>query len=391
MKRALILTYNKVPDGDAGAIRQIVFAKMLRDLGYAVFVIGMGLQVSELNEICEYEGIPYCSFRNKGNSCLDKSDNYFGYKRKLARFFEKNDVFDLILVVDLPLNAMRLVKSYAKKNNSVLIHDSVEWYSPEEFKLKKLSSEYLRKDYRNRFFFRKPWRIVAISSYLENHFKNKKLVTCRIPVIMDIASLQFHKKCQSEKVIIVYAGAPGRKDCFDQILVAIDNMENDIRAKFELRIIGVNDDFLLNNLRITEDKWKEFKKTIKCLGRMPRTEVLKNLELADYTILMRKAELRYAKAGFSTKVPESLSTGTPVICNLSSDLGMYLKDGENSIIAENNSSKAIEIAIRRAVTVSPEERKNMQYKAFVSAKENFDYRHYINILADLISREENNV
>lgn len=391
MYRALIVTYNKTPNGDAGAVRQMVFAKMLQELGYNVLVVGMGASTLETDDSMEYEGIPCKSLRNSDTSFLSKLDNYFGYKCKLSKILEQEDIFNLILVVDLPINAMRLIERYAKKNNTVIIHDSVEWYSPEEFKYGKFSSEYLRKDYRNRFFFRKPWRVVAISSYLENHFKNKNLATCRIPVIMDMKGYRFEKKCNQEKICIVYAGAPGKKDCFDQIIIAIKNLPEEIRKQFELIIIGVDDSFLIKNLKLSNEEWNQLRDTIKCLGRIPRGKVLEHLKSADYTILMRQSELRYAKAGFSTKVPESLLTGTPVICNISSDLALYLVDGENSIIASDNTAKAIENALIRAINIPAESRKEMQIEANNTAKRYFDYRLYINVFASLISMEGNDV
>lgn len=391
MNRALIVTYNKTPDGDAGAVRQMVFAKMLQELGYYVLVVGMGVTNLETDNSMDYEGISCKSLRNSDTSFLSKLDNYFGYKYKLSKILEKEDFFDLILVVDLPINAMRLIERYAKKKNAVIVHDSVEWYSPEEFKCGKFSSEYLRKDYRNRFFFRKPWRVVAISSYLENHFKNKNLTTCRIPVIMDTNEYRFEKNCNQEKICIVYAGAPGKKDCFDQIIIAIKKLDQEIREQFELIIIGVDDSFLIKNLKLSNEEWNELSHTIKCLGRIPREKVLEHLKAADYTILMRQSELRYAKAGFSTKVPESLLTGTPVICNISSDLALYLADGENSIIASDNTAEAIEEALIRAVNIPAENRKKMQIEANNTAKRYFDYRLYTDAFARLIGMEGNDV
>jgi hypothetical protein len=70
------------------------------------------------------------------------------------------------------------------------------------------------------------------------------------------------------------------------------------------------------------------------MGRIPRPQVLEELSKADFTVLMRSEEQRYAKAGFPTKFVESLATATPVIANSTSDLGMYLKDGENGYVVK---------------------------------------------------------
>ena len=80
---------------------------------------------------------------------------------------------------------------------------------------------------------------------------------------------------------------------------------------------------------ISRDKLEINQNMIRCMGRVPRPVVLQTLQETDFTVLIRDASLRYAKAGFPTKVVESLMSGTPVICNLSSDLDEYLVDGEN--------------------------------------------------------------
>lgn len=42
MRKAVIVTENSYPEGDAGAVRQHAFAKILKQLGYDVLVIGYG-------------------------------------------------------------------------------------------------------------------------------------------------------------------------------------------------------------------------------------------------------------------------------------------------------------------------------------------------------------
>ena len=42
MMKALLVTFDKYPNGDAGAIRVHMFAKILNEAGYETFVISMG-------------------------------------------------------------------------------------------------------------------------------------------------------------------------------------------------------------------------------------------------------------------------------------------------------------------------------------------------------------
>ena len=94
-------------------------------------------------------------------------------------------------------------------------------------------------------------------------------------------------------------------------------------------------------------------------------------------ILIRSSTARYAKAGFPTKVVESLMSSTPVILNMTSDLGMYLKDGYDCIEVEHEDPESIVRALRRALALTPEQKDQMKKNARKTAEENFDYRLYI--------------
>ena len=108
------------------------------------------------------------------------------------------------------------------------------------------------------------------------------------------------------------------------------------------------------------------------------------MQKADYTLLLRDASLRYAKAGFPTKIVESLSCGTPPVCNLSSDLSLYLKDGENAVLAENHSPEAFCVALRTVLSFSSDERNSMRLSARKTAREQFDYKIFAESLKQLL-------
>ena len=68
-KNALIISSYNYPEGDAGSVRQHVFAKMLEDLGYDVFVIGYGKYTGA--QVLQHDGVRYTSMRpNTGNVAL---------------------------------------------------------------------------------------------------------------------------------------------------------------------------------------------------------------------------------------------------------------------------------------------------------------------------------
>ena len=65
-----------------------------------------------------------------------------------------------------------------------------------------------------------------------------------------------------------------------------------------------------------------------------------------------------------------------MLCNLSSDLAMYLTDGENSIIIEDCSADACCSALRRILALSREQMNRMRLSARKTAEDAFDWRKY---------------
>ena len=101
--------------------------------------------------------------------------------------------------------------------------------------------------------------------------------------------------------------------------------------------------------------------------------------------MLLRPNKRYANAGFPTKVGESMACATPVIANITSDLGKYILDGETGIICENESPEACAMAIRKALNYSQEELREIRCKAFEMANEKFNYQAYDDELKTFVS------
>ena len=84
MKQAIIVTENSYPEGDAGAIRQHTFAKLLSEVGYDVLVIGYGEPTD--GEICVYDGIKYISFRENNASPWKRVWNRMLFGKNVYKF-----------------------------------------------------------------------------------------------------------------------------------------------------------------------------------------------------------------------------------------------------------------------------------------------------------------
>lgn len=383
--RVLIISGCKYPNGDAGSVRIHSLAKLFALCGMKIDVIGKGYSTDQDGEVDDV--VTYFSFRDDSKSCIAKLVNYFGYKRKLKSFLNiKGSTYTHFVIVDIPFDALNLAIQYAKDNNIVLIHDSLEWYSPSEFRLGCLDYRYIHRDLLNKHMINRDFMIIAISRYLQNYFYNKGCKTIRIPAILEPCEGCLTKSFGS-KTIITYAGLPEKKDKLKDIVEAFISLPVEIKASMELRIIGVSFDKFQRMYKQLSLRDQSNLECIKFYGRIARNEVLELLRETHFTILYRDANERYAKAGFPTKVPESLSQCIPVITNISSDLGEYLVHGENSIII-NQCNNSIREAFTYVSNLSNNAYGHMRRNAKKTFDTYFDYRVYKKSVSRLIRTNE---
>ena len=385
MRKAVIVTENSYPEGDAGAVRQHAFAKILKQLGYDVLVIGYGKNFD--NKICKYDGVNFISFRPNQENIISRIICRVKFGTKVYRYIKQHYNFlDVLMVVDIMPQSFKKIEKLKRIYNCVLIHDSVEWYSPEEFKNGKFNLAYIRKDYTNKKAINNLWNVIAISSFLEEYFKQRNNNVKRIPVIMDIKKITPRLKCieNSEKFIFVYAGGPGKKDYLKEIIEGFSFLSLEQRKIVEVNIIGVNEDQLVKSCDVSIDLINSIKDCLKIYERISRDETLELVKRADYSLLIRDESLRYSKAGFPTKIVESLACGTPPLCNLTSDLGLYLKNEENSIIALGHTSKDVYKAIIHAISITDINKRNfMRESARKLAEDSFHYSRYVSSLKEI--------
>lgn len=377
-----VLLCNKLhyPAGDAGSIRQHKLAWMLRELGHDVFVVGLGPASDFSRQV--YGKIPYVSLRQGSVRFVDKALSQFLYWHRLKKIL-KRERPDALMMDDLGTVTTVCLKRFCKKRRILLIHDSVEWYSAMQFPRGKWSLGYIKKDLMNRHLIGGEMKVIAISRYLEDHFRARGLDTVRIPIVILDEDLRDEKILSPDRVVFTYAGQPGKKDFLPVMVEALRLLPGEIRNNIAFNIVGCNKQQMLD-AGFSETSLSELEGCLRIHGRVSHDRVLELLRETNFTMLIRNPEERYAKAGFPSKVVESLANSTPVLCNLSSDLGLYLRDGENAILASDHTPQAVALAMERAAGLSFEKRKGMCKAAHNTAKVKFDYRQYQDALASIL-------
>lgn len=378
----LIITWNKYPEEDAGAVRQHAFAKNLSDLGFKPIIIGMGSSTEF--DFKEYDGITYASLRYKSNYILFRVLGRLLFSRNLHRILKRLEKDNLagILLVSGDYNTFRYVKKYSRNNKIQLYHDSVEWYSACEFSRGERDFAYKFNNAINTKIIDSNFRVFSISRYLEEHFSGKGIKSVRVPVILDVSRIDCCKKNTDKKIHFLYAGSIAGKDRLEEFINAISYLDSTIKEKVIFDVLGCTYDQYKSVYGCIDDSILD--KHVFFRGRVTREEVMRFLKNADFTILFRLSNERYARAGFPTKVVESLATGTPVLCNLSSDLELYLNDGFNSVIVDKLDPICCADAIRRICSYDPMIIDEMKMNARHTAERYFDRRVYLNAFKDLL-------
>lgn len=379
---ALIVSTCKYPNGDAGAVRIDALAQLFEMEGITVTVVGLG--PSTKFAIKTNKETKYCSFRSDRNDIIHRILNRLLFNKRLKQtILNGTTKYDYILYYDGGNTVAKTIKSYCKKHSLVSIYDCVEWYSPEQFKFGKFSYFYREKENLNKTIIDRSYRVISISGYLENYFANKGIKTIRIPVILKMSDYLCNKMLLEDKVVYIYAGTPGKKDYLSKIISGFSGLSKEELFNCKLHIFGVTEKQLEENVR-SKEKLDSIRSIITCFGSVPRSEVIKQYSYANFSVFMRDANQRYSKAGFPTKFVESLALGTPVICNLTSDIGEYLVDGYNGFICRDFTSSAFTEALRKSIIISRNQRNKMCENARITAETHFDISVYKDIFRGFI-------
>lgn len=315
---------------------------------------------------------------NKNN--LNKLKNYvdfyfsnFTFENIIDICIRKN--INTIILYNPRYSLAKKILTYCNKNNIKLIIDNTEWYELD--KKKNYFDNYVAKSVNRRItqLDRKINKIISISPWMNNWYLTKGIKSiCIMPLMRNFK--EPIAKFNDDTINILYCGVPGTKDLLIPFVETIIRVNN---PKIRLDIVGVKTDyFSYNNLN---------QYNIYCHGRIPHHEVEKYYENADFSCLFRNNQ-RYAKAGFSTKVAESLSYGVPVLCNKVGGTDDIIETNFNGIKIDSFNSDDIEKMIQEIMNLKKTDIYQMKINAYETAKKLFDMENYKEKVKDFMDLEE---
>lgn len=274
---------------------------------------------------------------------------------------------------------------YCKKNKIKFVIETTEWMEPEKYKNLLTRLIVQQKHMQKKYVDKKCENIIAISNFLEEHYKSQKCNVIRIPPLFSGFDNEFmptrykDTRCNAS-INLVFAGTLSQKDFLEPMLKAVVNINSkEIKVSFD--VIGPDLSEIQEVLSIYDLK----SVGIYCHGILPHDEVLKYVKKADFSILLRQ-NMRYAKAGVSTKFVEAMCLGVPSICTKVGGTDTFVQDGVNGFIIEANSESAIVKILNYILKMSDNEILLMKSNAYKFAKQNFSIDIYIDTLKQFFEK-----
>lgn len=270
---------------------------------------------------------------------------------------------------------------WCRRNRVALVADIVEWYDPKYVPGGRFGPIRVQHLLTHRFLHRYLDGLISISSFLQEHHRKLGRPSVLIPPTYDSppAVSSFNESLcprpedeeDSRLIKVLYFGSPGAKDSLRVIIEAASNVPH-----LHLTIAGPTP-AAVERLAPHQDL-----SNLTLLGKVPQEEVAELVRASDFTIIVREPK-RSNQAGFPTKFVESMSLGTPVIANLTSDIGSYLKDEVNGLIVNGSDVASVREALVRASMYSIEEREVLRRNAHRTGQQ-FHYTNFSGAISSFI-------
>lgn len=345
----------ELPDRNAAAQRVVGIAKGAAALGHEVIF----MNYSACSEGCcwtEYFGFPCYEQPPKS---LVKSLTDITDVQKILK--EKH--ITAVIAYNYPAYALSLLIRYCRREGIRCYADATEWYMPRGNPLFLLVKT-LDTEWRMRVLHKKMDGVLAISDYLYEYYR-KVVRTVKIPPTVDMEEAKWlAEKKPADKTTFVYAGSPSSQK--ERLDLVIDSMERICKIRpVQLKLVG-----------ITKAQYEKMYHTcyrgraVLFCGRISHQEAINTVKKADWSIVFRDNN-KVVKAGFPTKVVESIACGTPVIANRFSNIDNFLKD-DNSILCDPDK-------MEEAILYACDTRKNVDTSIF-------DYHLYLQEIERLLKK-----
>jgi len=392
----------ELPDKNAAAQRVLANAKIFRELGFNIVLVGVDKSLSQDTHIEDTKSsvsgfdslaIPYPNGKKQWLKFIT-SNKHIEY---IVDHYYLDDLYGVVCY-NYPFVAQYKIKNMCSRKNAFYIPDATEWYESSGGGILFNTIKWLDTSLRMRFMHPQADGIITTSKYLSDFYNRKNRITVELPTLYDVDSLR-QQVSQTEKstnfVKLMYAGSAFNleridksrttiKDRLDKIIVMLHKVYQR-ETNFTFDIYGLTEENYLSVFPEHSDIISKLANVITFHGRKPHSVIIENIQKSDFTIFLRNIE-RVIEAGFPSKFSESISYGTPVISNMISNIERYAVEGKNSYIIsledeEKQTKKMVQI-----LNLDITDRQSM--KNYCLENKIFDYREYVDMVKDFLQKIE---
>jgi glycosyltransferase involved in cell wall biosynthesis len=386
------------PEGSASSVRVRGIASALAVAGYDVVVGSEDTKPSETTVLCEKKwktSISYIGLSERvpvSDSIFTKAFRYlFADGKQKTQWLDRQSTMPSFIIYYGSSSSFLLrLMAWCHRKKVRLIVDIVEWRDASHMPAGGFLSPFNISDkICMRYLNHRADGVIAISSYLEKYYLNKKSNVIRIPTLLDTSD-KINKRSSTmlfkKQLTLAYAGKSGngKKDLINNVLEALFLM-NSAGKNVRFIVVGHTVKEVLNFSTFRSRGLSMLPLWIEALGWQSPDIAIDIIKNADFLPLFRPIN-RVSQAGFPTKIAESMSLGTPVICNHTSDLGKYVHDGINGLVCPDHTIVSIVKAIERALRLSPKLYEEMRGNAHATAAKSFNYLTYVEPLHQFLKK-----
>lgn len=373
-----------LPDRNAAAHRVISNAKIFRELGYKVILIGVSKELNiDESEVKYFQGFSY--YEKKYPTKYSEWIKYLTSIEDIIRVTSivgKNKINSLILY-NYPSIALYRILNVFKKNGVKVISDCTEWYGAVKGSLYHRVLKKLDNKIRIKYLNKKTDGIICISKYLFNYYKDISNKTI-IPPLVDLNENKWPRNLNNlpQKKAFTYIGSPGstnEKESFFELLTIFNELSS--KYEFTFNIVGISKEEIYRNIP-KSSLTKENYEYINFWGIQDNKKCIELISESHFFIFLRYNSI-VTSAGFPTKFVESISAGTPVLTNNSSNLSDFIIESKNGFMLNTNSMDSILNTVEKCLNLSTD--KIIEMKNFCKNSETFHYTNYISSMQKILS------
>lgn len=371
----------RFPNHDAAAARVLNVARAMRLSGHEVSFISWG-GVMRKGDHCQDGKYRIDGFEYEVTDEIDSNGGLF--KRIMNKLTRGNRTKKLLkkrlgtydTIITYNGSITRWLVNFAEKHHLKLISDLTEWYDYNELKV----IDWLPNAVNMHFTQKRIKNKIVISSYLDKFYNTSHNIV--IPATCDAMESKWHKGKEDvfktigeyDGITLIYAGNPARKDVIHYAINAVQRLIEE-GAKLRFLIVGIERECYLKRYSSLLTN-KNLNPEIQFCGRVSQDDVPRYYAASDFMVLLRE-QTRKSNAGFPTKFAEAFTSGTPVIANMTSDLGKYLTDGVTGfVVAEPSEMAMYQTMKEKVLKLNRNDIENIKNNVREAAKQ-LDFHAYV--------------